>query len=806
MAHANYDEALGQLRDAGLIVGTLEIGRPSPVRCKVEGEREKRGWYRLHELQTDSGDLLIVGSFGVWRGNDPGSQTIALRKGLLGSDQVAALRKKLAEDRKAADAALRREQLRAAERAAQMWARLAVDGDADYLDDKHVGAFGLRFTPKGTAALPLLDTTGRIHGLQFLRTPAQAKAGRRPAKEFWPAGLAKRGHFHLIGSPDWLVLVAEGYATAASLHMATGHAVAVAFDANNLLPVAEALRKRYRRTRILICADDDIFGHCHARGADGKECRARIVLPQHPTDCPACGQPHKVVNTGAASASTAAMAVDGAWLVPMFADDAARQARYLDKGDKLTDFNDLHVAEGLHVTRVQVEARLSALGWNPVLPRASSSTTRGGDGERLRPIENLDELLERYALVYASGGAVFDRSEHCLLPLADMRNACIRKSLHQAWMEHAGRQIVRVDEVGFDPGGEDPKITCNLWGGWPTEPRAGCCDRLLDLLRYICSGEANSRELYDWVLKWMAYPIQHPGAKLKSTIVVHGPQGTGKNLFFEAVMSIYGKYGRILDQDALVDKHNDWASRKLFLIADEVVAQASRYELKNKLKTLITGTWVRINPKHIAAYDEANHVNLVFLSNESMPAVLEEDDRRHCVIWTPPSRPADYYAAILAEINDGGIAALHDHLLNLDLGDFNPGSRPPDTAAKQELIDLALDSPVEFIDALYRRDVGPMKNVPGLTVDWYACYTRWCAQVGVKPASMKRFLNTIDRKRDVRTERKRYMRIQEQVGPHSVLLFGWGPPEGESETVWLGDQIVVMKNLLNDYRGGSGAS
>jgi hypothetical protein len=86
------------------------------------------------------------------------------------------------------------------------------------------------------------------------------------------------------------------------------------------------------------------------------------------------------------------------------------------------------------------------------------------------------------------------------------------------------------------------------------------------------------------VLKWIAYPIQHPGAKMKTTLVVHGPQGTGKNLFFEALMSIYGEYGDVLDQSALEDKFNDWASRKLFMIADEVVARSDVYHIKNKLK------------------------------------------------------------------------------------------------------------------------------------------------------------------------------------------------------------------------------
>src|SRR5690606_24554179 len=228
-------------------------------RCKVEGDREKRGWYILHEFTTTAGDVLIVGSYGVWRGSENHAQKIELRKTEITEEQRRALKLRLAEDRKRADAVRRREAERAAERAATMWGRLEPDGDSDYLAAKKVQGYGLRYTPTGTAVLPVLDTSGRIHALQFLRTASTARKAKRPAKEFWPAGGAKKGHFHLIGSPDWVVLVAEGYATAASLHMATGHAVAVAFDANNLMPVAEALKKRYPRTRILICADDDAW-------------------------------------------------------------------------------------------------------------------------------------------------------------------------------------------------------------------------------------------------------------------------------------------------------------------------------------------------------------------------------------------------------------------------------------------------------------------------------------------------------------------------------------------------------------------
>lgn len=768
----NYDDVCQQLREAGLIFDGLQYGRM--VRCRVEGDSEKRGWYTVHELMTSSGRMLLVGSYGIWRGQENGARKIELNKTDLTADQRESLRRRLAEDRKRADQARQVAAERAAAKAFKAWAVMLPTGDSEYLARKGVGGHGVRFSPSGALAIPLLDAAGRIHGLQVIRTAAEAKARDRPQKEFWPVGVAKKGHFHLIGMPTAIVLVAEGYATAASLHEATGLPVAVAFDAGNLVHVAAALRKRYKLARILVCADDDAF-------TEG--------------------------NPGVTSASTAAVEVGGAWVRPVFADEEARQAAYR-RGAKLTDFNDLHLAEGLHVVRVQVERRLSELGWRTGGAVATRNQTTGaGGGAELRPIETLDELLGRYVLVYGQGGTVFDHDEHCLLTLSDMRDACVSRELHRAWAEHPERAIVRVQEVGFDPAEEDAAIKCNLWSGWPTQPRAGKCTALLDLLGYMCSREHYSDRLYDWVLRWIAYPIQHPGAKMKTTLVIHGPQGTGKNMFFEALMSIYGRYGRVIDQGAIEDRFNDWASRKLFLIADEVVARSDLFHVKNKLKAFITGDWIRINPKNLAAYDERNHVNVVFLSNESMPVVLEEDDRRHTVIWTPEKLEPAFYAAVHAEIDAGGIEALHDYLLHLDLGDFRPSTLPPMTEAKNELVDLSLDSTSRFFYALTELQIEGVKPLPALAQDVYDLYRAWCSRTGGKAAPLPRLTNVLSRKHNVPTPRKRYLDGQTVKGPHAIVYLP-GPdsqlPPGASENVWIGDNVAAFRNAVADYRNRYG--
>ncbi len=797
----NYEDVLRQLRAADLLVDELRIGpAPSgnPWRCKIKGDSEKRGWYIVHEVTGRDGKTLLVGSFGVWRGDDSGAIKISVAKDDLSSEQAEALRTRLREDRKRAEALQAAAHARAARRADAAWLKCSPTGDAEYLRDKGVAAHGVRFSPSGAVVVPVLDTASKIHGLQVIRTAAQARKRKREAKEFWPAGLAKKGHFHLIGMPQQLVLVAEGYATGASAHEATGIPVAIAFDAGNLSPVATALRSRYKDARILVLADDDAGGKCRA-------CGTRVWLPDHSIICPSCAAEHKIVNAGVNAASSTAIAVrDCAWVAPVFSDDDARTA-YLEHERKITDWNDLHQAEGLHVVRAQIEGHLSALGWSRGASPRGLPSSSGAGGDALRPIQSVDELLRRYVLVYAQGGMVFDRQEHILLSLSDMRDLCVRKDLHRSWVESPDREIVRVTEVDFDPSERKPGITCNLWAGWPTKPAKGCCDRHLEMLWHMCSGEGKrSNDLFQWVCRWLAYPLQHPGAKLKSCIVVHGPQGTGKNLFFESYLSIFGSYGRILDQSALEDKFNDWASRKLFLLADEVVAQAEKFHLKNKLKSLITGDRIRINPKNLAAYEEDNHANFVFLSNEAMPVVLEEDDRRHAVIWTPGKLGPEFYAALLEEIRQGGSAALHEYLLNFPLDDFNPGTPPPMTSAKADLVGLGMDSPQRWFDELVAGEILGLNARPAPSKEWYEAYRIWCGREGVRAAPCPRFVHALERKRGVRSERKRYFVAGIEYGPHGFLLLGdCSNPDGKPEGTFYSEQVAAFRSQLGEYRGKS---
>lgn len=704
MTWSNYDDVIAAMRAEGFEVAQLDIGKKT--RVKRPGHSQK-GWYVLHDITLDDGTATLIGAWGYWQGAEAVQHKVKPGKGVqITPEQRQAIEARYKAEMKREAAERARKAERAAHMAGKAWRQYVPDGESDYLKRKGVESYGLRYAPSGngTVAVPMMDAAGKVHGLQIIRGKNR---GTKLEKENWPKDLALKGNYHLIGgTPRGVVLICEGYATAASVHAATGIPAVVAFFAGNLTPVAQVISKTYKQARILICADDDY---------------------------------RTTGNPGQAAAQTASATVGGAYVLPVFSETRPEDT----KGP--TDFNDLHALEGLPVVRVQIEAKLTTLGWLEAPARAGRALPKGG-GERTQAMPSIisvDEAVERYWGTYGLGGKVlFDQIERRLVHRDDVMNILPPRSWDMV-KSHPAWRVARDTEVGFDPTEQDRDIRCNLFGGWPTEPKAGRCDHLLDLLRYLCSNEANATEVFDWMICWLAYPIQHRGAKMHSAIVIHGPQGTGKSRFFEAYGQIFGPYFQVIGQDALEDKFNsDWAEKKLFVIGDEILARQDMYHTKNRLKGFITSPKIRVNPKGVAAHTEKNQMNIVFLSNERQPLVLENDDRRHAVIWVPPKLDDEFFALVNDEIDHGGVEALHDYLLNLDLGDFKPWTRPPMTGAKRELIDLGRSSEERFLQEWQRleletNDGSIVPFCPCLGSHLFKLYEHWCDRHGERKRGMK---------------------------------------------------------------------
>lgn len=311
------ESALAQLRDAGLVIEALEAdGRL--VRVDVEGERhgKKSGWYVAHTLRTTDGRELVFGSYGNWKTGESG-KIKHQAKGLDAAERDR-IREQMARDRAAAEQARAELAETAARRAARIWEGLPEAGSSGYLDRKKARNFGVRFAKGGTVVVPLRRIGDTLVGLQFIAEDGSKK---------FLTGTAKAGAFHWLVRPagdgaDQVIAIAEGYATACSVLLATQWATACAFDAGNLLPVAEQIRRAHPQARIVIAADDD-----HATPG----------------------------NPGRHKAQECAQRIRGEIALPVFHGEP-----------RGTDFNDLHVAEGLEAVRACL-----ASAANPDIPQAT---------------------------------------------------------------------------------------------------------------------------------------------------------------------------------------------------------------------------------------------------------------------------------------------------------------------------------------------------------------------------------------------------------------------------------------------------
>ena len=308
-----------KLRQGGLILDGEPIFDGKIHRVAVEGGKAgaKDGAYSGYENDGRPG--------GWWQNHKTGEQGKWLATNHIQSPESLAELKEQAKER------LRAEQERAQQRLYDKWMSAEPFQPHPYLNKKGItNSVGTRGDKDGHLYVPGYDLkTGHLQTMQAIDPmggkrfekgcPKQGAIFPLPDKEAFgnkEERQASRGWAAEMFGDAEIVLVAEGYATGASLYAATGLPVAVAFDAGNLKDAARAIRKQLPEANIIICADND---HSHASGR----------------------------NVGVDKAKEAAAAVRGQFIVPAFNPE--------EKAKGLTDFNDLHQSQGLQAVREQVE-------------------------------------------------------------------------------------------------------------------------------------------------------------------------------------------------------------------------------------------------------------------------------------------------------------------------------------------------------------------------------------------------------------------------------------------------------------------
>lgn len=416
-----------------------------------------------------------------------------------------------------------------------------------------------------------------------------------------------------------------------------------------------------------------------------------------------------------------------------------------------------------------------------VRPQAAAAAAVGGGG--------LSKALERYVYLYPSSDA-WDLHKRQRVPLSALKHAIA--DCFDDWIKSDRRREIDVERLVFDPTQRSSPIThINTFRGLPLVPSRNDakCQWICALIQHLCN---DNQEVMYWLMRWLAYPLQHVGAKMASAVLMHSHiQGSGKSLLFEEVLkTIYGEYSSTLSQHQLESQYTDWRSQLLFGLFEEIFSRDQKYSHTGTLKHMITGKTQRIEKKFVSGWEEANFMNAVFLSNEIQPFPVEATDRRMLVIWPKRKMPDEMKANVLNEVRNGGIEAFYALLLAYPLDGFGTHTEPPMTEEKERLIDFGRPAwEVFYIE--WRNDCLEAPYMPCLSDSLFAVYRRWCERRREHVVSQTKFGGFLAAQEGV--TRRRDVHYDVGQGKRKGTFFVPREPrdefkqrEGEAQAAWLG--------------------
>lgn len=517
-------------------------------RYTIEGDKanSKNGWYVYYDGECPGG------KFGSWKHGIEQSWSARVSRQFTQEEKAAWKKKRDAEQaqRKKQESAMHED---AAQRAARIWSKAERQGTTPYLDAKQITIETARIY-KNVLIVPVM-IGGKVWSLQFV-----SKDGE---KRFLKGGRIQGGYCPLTTAKEAkdTIYIAEGYATAKTIREATGKPVLCAFNAKNLIAVAQEMRRKYPQAHIIICADND----------------ADTVIN---------GKPH---NTGIESAKQAAVRAKAVMIWP----------------EQSGDFNDLHVSQGLDAVKnrlAQVVCQEQPSAPAPDLPTGVTASPDVGGGNDIPnwineapPLEAYEEdAREMIGLYHVPEVKQDDESWRGELHYND-KGHMTAKSMNNTRLilqhSEAFREMFCYDEFahekmvvqcppwasakGFKPRPvEDEDITalaCSLeklgltlkltelrkvfdmvvmkrrrnpareyfnkleWDGK---------ERLATWLQYYAGCEKDPMDYLSWVgTKWMVAAVRRakrPGTKFDHMLVLEGGQRVGKSTLLRRLATIHG--------------------------------------------------------------------------------------------------------------------------------------------------------------------------------------------------------------------------------------------------------------------------
>jgi len=247
--------------------------------------------------------------------------------------------------------------------------------------------------------------------------------------------------------------------------------------------------------------------------------------------------------------------------------------------------------------------------------------------------------------------------------------------LGQWWLQHPERAQYRG--VVFLPGRDKVINDClNLWTGWGIEPVQGDWSLIRQHIEVVIAN--GNKEFAEYVVRWIAWAIQHPAEAAEVALVLIGEKGAGKGTLVRCLELIFGLHTfQVTSRDEVIGKFNGHLQDCILFVADEAYWGGDK-RCVGRLQGMITEPKLPIERKGIDLIRVPNCLHILMLAEPGWVIPAGRYERRYAAFAVSEARLGDkaYFKALHKQMNDGGAAAMFWDLQRMDLGDWHPREIP----------------------------------------------------------------------------------------------------------------------------------
>lgn len=302
----------------------------------------------------------------------------------------------------------------------------------------------------------------------------------------------------------------------------------------------------------------------------------------------------------------------------------------------------------------------------------------------------------------------------------------------------------------------------------------------------------------NWVINWLAYFYQNL-KKSPVAWVAKGPQGGGKGILFEKILSvIFGSEQSIQVNDKSIKGNfiGSIVENKLIINLDEIsTGMKSNKEVKNQLKAIVSNSCMTTEKKFENIKETELFAMIFITTNEPQALEIEFKDRRFTVYTTGGN---------IANTNfleygtfDNFIEAIENelldfaHMLNNYPVDIKLATTAQNTPEKDALVGATTDRFHQFYVALLKKDIDYFEDLKIRNSISYQMLENSFFTNRISKASLKDFFNNLE---------------EENISAKKLLLklrtidaFFFSDEENSIGTI-TGDRLYKLDSEYNIYK------